>query len=242
MDEAGLEELAADIGRCGVKVPLYVKPVGARYEVIYGHRRLLASIAAKLAAVPCLVWDESDGDPLIAKLHENLGREDLSPAEEAILYAELLSQYNNDVDKVSELTKQRGAHIEARIGLFSGYQRVFQAMTDKKIGVSVATSLNQCHREKDADYLLDWAIVQGATARVVSGWVQQRNALADFEATQGPPADPLPDPEPVPATQQVCFICKSAADPYDFEFHFIHKSCRRMVEAQAARQSDRGSA
>ena len=77
IDAAGLEELADSIRAKGVLQPLLVKQVGDRFEVVAGHRRFLASTAAGLSCVPCVVLAAQEADAELATmLHENLFRTD----------------------------------------------------------------------------------------------------------------------------------------------------------------------
>jgi ParB family chromosome partitioning protein len=236
IDDAGLEELALDIRRAGVKVPLLVKPADGHYEVIYGHRRLLAANQAQLAAVPCLVWEPIDGDPVLFKLHENLHREDLNPVEEAVFYAELFGQLGNDLDRVCEAVRQNRAYVEGRLSLLSGDPRVMESLARGEIALGVAHQLNKVRREDHRVYLLEWAIRHGATVATVSGWVVSYNTRADFEASLPPAGAPTQPAEQVKQEPLRCFICGSDEDPYEFEFHYIHRSCRRRLEAETRRR------
>jgi len=242
IDDAGLEELALDIRRAGVKVPLLVKPADGRYEVIYGHRRLLAANQAQLAAVPCLVWEPEDGDPVQFKLHENLHREDLNPVEEAVFYAELLAEMGNDVDRVCESVRQNRAYVEGRLALLSGDPRVLECLSRGEISLGVASQLNRVKREDHRLYLLEWAIRHGATVATVSAWVVSYNARADFETSLPPAGEPAKPAELVKQEPLKCFICGSDEDPYEFEFHYIHRSCRRRVEAETRRRAGESGA
>lgn len=62
----------------GVLQPILVRPVGAKLEVIAGHRRTEAAIAAGLKSVPILVKPMSDAEVRRAQLIENVQREGLS--------------------------------------------------------------------------------------------------------------------------------------------------------------------
>lgn len=236
IDEAALQDLADDIRRVGVIVPLAVKAASGRYEVIHGHRRLLAAMRAEVALLPCLVWEEGDLDDTAAKVHENFYREDLSPVEEAAFYAELFERLGQDVDRVCELVRQNRSYVEGRLSLLSGDRRVLEALAARQISIGVANQLNKLKRESDRHYLLDWAIREGATVAKVADWCRSYNQLADLPPDTGAtPTAPAPSPEPLP-DPNVCFICGSKEDPWEFEFHYIHKSCRRRMEAEAARQ------
>jgi ParB/RepB/Spo0J family partition protein len=236
IDDAALDDLALDIKRTGVRVPLLVKPADGRYEVIYGHRRLLAANKAQVAAVPCLVWEPADGDPVLFKLHENLHRENLNPVEEAVFYAELFEQLGHDVDRVCEATGQNRAYIDGRLSLLSGDADVMEALGRGAISLGVAHQLNRLKRQDHRAYLLEWAIRQGATVGTVSAWVAEYNYRADFESALPPTVTAAQAFEPVRVEPPKCFLCGSDEDPWEFEFHHIHRSCRRRMEAEVRRR------
>lgn len=236
IDEAALQELADDIRRVGVIVPLAVKAVDGRYEVIHGHRRLLAAMRAEVALLPCLIWEEGDLDDVAQKVHENFYREDLSPVEEAAFYAELYEKLGNDVDRVCGLVRHNRSYVEGRLAILQGDTQVLQALAERKISLGVAHTLNKLKRPEDIHYLLEWAIREGATVSKVADWCRSYNQLADIPKNEvvSPEATPAPvEPQPDP---NVCFLCGSSEDPWEFEFHYIHRSCRRRMEAEVARQ------
>jgi two-component system KDP operon response regulator KdpE len=80
--EARLRELAASIREHGVLEPILVIPVGDRYEVVAGNRRLQAARLAGLDRIPAIVRPELDERRrLLVNLVENAQRVDLNPSE-----------------------------------------------------------------------------------------------------------------------------------------------------------------
>lgn len=233
IDEQGIEELAADIRTNGVIQPLHVKEVAGGYEVVDGHRRLLASRRANLAVVPCLVLSRKDASELVVKIHANLHRQDWTPVEEAAFYAELLPQCDDDTDKLAALVKQSRNYVENRLLLLRGDPAVLEAVVNREITLGVAQELNKIRLDKDRAYYLGWAKQTGATIATVRQW----RAICEAQAQATPPAggngEPVVYSSPVEYKPLVCYLCGQAEPLSDVEFHYIHKSCRRMVEAQA---------
>lgn len=95
-----LEGLTESIREQGVLEPLTVVPInGTGFQLLAGHRRAAAAIAAGLDVVPCVVRrdlaTDDDDSPLIAEhigamLAENLQREGLTTMEEARGVAQML--------------------------------------------------------------------------------------------------------------------------------------------------------
>jgi ParB family chromosome partitioning protein len=80
MDDAALQELTRSVKEYGVLQPIRVRPREAgRYEVIAGHRRVVASRLAGLDDVPAMVVVTGEERAMIEALVENVQREDLNP-------------------------------------------------------------------------------------------------------------------------------------------------------------------
>ncbi|MDK2883319.1 MAG: ParB family transcriptional regulator, chromosome partitioning protein [Bacillota bacterium] len=79
-----LDELAESIREVGVLHPLVVRPLGdGRYEIVSGHRRLMAAKIAGLEEVPCVVREMDDTEAELALIDANLETRQLSPMEMA---------------------------------------------------------------------------------------------------------------------------------------------------------------
>src|SRR5436190_23573460 len=104
MDDEKMQELVNSIRKFGIIQRLILARVGDRYEVVAGHRRYLAATRAGLVAVPADVYPSKEAALEGVKHAENRFREDLSPAEEAAYFQELLDGVaGGDVDRVCEL-------------------------------------------------------------------------------------------------------------------------------------------
>ena len=88
-DANGIGELAASIRRHGVLQPIVVSRHGDGYELVAGHRRVLAARAAGKTTIPAVVRDDV-GDRLELALVENLQRTDLNAIETARAYKLLI--------------------------------------------------------------------------------------------------------------------------------------------------------
>ena len=116
-DEDILRELARSIETLGVLQPLMVRPMGNRYFLIAGERRLRASIMAGLKEVPCIVADVSDFEADKISIIENVQREDLNPIEEARAYRNLIENYGMFQDEVGDILGKSRQFIGNRIRL-----------------------------------------------------------------------------------------------------------------------------
>jgi ParB family chromosome partitioning protein len=78
---ASIDQLAASIAEHGLLQPLCVRPRGARYQVIFGVRRLRAARQAGLVRVPCIAQQVDDEHAFLLNVLENLHRQQLSGTE-----------------------------------------------------------------------------------------------------------------------------------------------------------------
>lgn len=101
-NETKLRELALSIRQNGVVQPIGVSEMkNGGFELIYGERRLKASIMANLHQIPCMVLPSSENHLLFSMI-ENLQREDLSFFEQADGIYSLISEFNMTRREVSE--------------------------------------------------------------------------------------------------------------------------------------------
>lgn len=232
MEETDLAELAMSIGGVGLIKPLIVKPMGVRYEVVAGHRRLIGCRLANYSPVPCRIKVNGEVDPLAILVAENAHTESVNPVHEARFYQRLLlERCENDVDLVCATVRRKRAHVEDRLVLLQGYPAVVDALEKKKIPLAVARELNKVKFPNQLMLLLDTCITQGATARTVMGWCKELNANEDFRVTF---ADSASQAETgvvnVPGFQQLCFFCEDGADPHLMVTVAMHRPCHKMVE------------
>ena len=98
-DDAKLAELAQNLAEVGILQPLIVRAAlfddltdpTTRFQLVAGERRLRAARLAGLTEVPVSVRWLTDRQAMEVQATENLQRENLNPAEEAVEIAELLS-------------------------------------------------------------------------------------------------------------------------------------------------------
>lgn len=89
-DKAALEELVASVKSKGVLQPILVRPIGKKFEIVAGHRRHKAALAAGLKEMPAMVRDLTDEEALEVQVIENTQREDPNPMDEAVGFKHLL--------------------------------------------------------------------------------------------------------------------------------------------------------
>jgi len=132
-DPEGLSELAASIRQHGVLQPIVVSRDHEGYELIAGHRRVLAARLAGRVSIPAVVREDVS-DRLELALVENLQRADLNAIETARAYRLLMETYDLTQEQLAErLGKSRSA-VANTLRTLSAPQALQDAVLEGKIG------------------------------------------------------------------------------------------------------------
>lgn len=99
-----LEELTQSVRAGGLVQPVIVRPLGDRFELVAGERRLRAAKLAGLVRIPAVVRVLSDEQALELSLIENLQREDLNPLEQARAFERLSSEFALTQEEIAART------------------------------------------------------------------------------------------------------------------------------------------
>jgi ParB family chromosome partitioning protein len=75
-------DLVESVRQKGILEPVLARPVGGRYELVVGSRRLEAAKIAGLKKIPAIVRPMTDEEAIIVSLVENIQRRDIEPEEE----------------------------------------------------------------------------------------------------------------------------------------------------------------
>lgn len=231
MSEDKLDELCQSIRKLGIIQRLSLARVGDRYEVIAGHRRYLAATRIGLAAVPADVYPSKDAALEGIKHAENRFREEMSAAEEAVYFDELLNgPAGGDVDRVCDIVGERRAYVEDRLLLLQGSRDVFDALAEKKIKIGVAQEINKVTDDRVRRALLHDAMVGGATVAIVRGWVMDWKRSADMGSVPLPAPDAPSTPGPVPETNYfTCACCLRTDNVHLMQPINVHTHCKMAI-------------
>ena len=115
-DEDQLTELSQSIAASGVVQPIVVRPLStpngqAKYQLITGERRWLASRKAGKATIPAIVRQVADEQALEMTIVENLQRADLNPMEQARAYQRLSQDFKMTQEQMAVRTGKERASV-----------------------------------------------------------------------------------------------------------------------------------
>lgn len=112
-----LSDLGANIKQHGQIQPITVRPVGDRYQLVAGERRLLAHRVVGLETIEAIVKELSDEAALEVQLSENLNRKDPDPLDEAFCYQFLMDKFGLTVLDLSIKFSKSENSIRQRLAM-----------------------------------------------------------------------------------------------------------------------------
>ena len=114
-DNEEMEQLAESIRMNGILSPIIVRPkenTADEYEIISGHRRIMASQKAGITEVPAFVVSLDRNAAAIALVDSNLHREHILPSEKAFAYKMKLEAMKRQGLRTDLTSDQLGRKLE----------------------------------------------------------------------------------------------------------------------------------
>lgn len=221
-----VEALAASIREVGLLIPIGVRARGKRFEIVDGHRRYLAHKVLKLSFIACMVREGDDLQCAIARATENLGRVDLSPIEEAAIYADLRDNFKLSDEQIGKRMGRSPGVVKRRLDLLKMPAQLQKAIHRKEITYGVAEELVRLRDSGKIDYYLGYAVDHGITVAVARQWVNDELKRQRYEGRDvgggGGALSPLDD-KPIYVS---CDICH---DPVELGKDRVFRACPGCV-------------
>lgn len=226
-----LAELSGDIARRGVILPLAVVRTGDRYEIVDGFCRFIAATNAGLAVVPCVIYPSKDVALEGVKYAANLFRQEMSPAEEAVFFNQLLTEEcEGDIEKLCALVNKKVTYVDSRLALLHGDEQVFEAVRAGEIKLGVAAELNLIPAEDYRRYYLKHAVKGGSSIAVVRAWRMEWESLYNSDRPAAPDAPAASGPTvSQPYDVHYCTVCRQSDPRFIPEQISVHTHCRLAV-------------
>jgi ParB/RepB/Spo0J family partition protein len=153
------------------------QPVGVRgpladgtWEIIYGHRRLLAAQLLRWESIPAKLHPV-DFDPLLAAVSENDNRESMTPLEEAEAVQRFVDRGEPDA-AIARMFRRSPPWVAARRALLGYPEDIRTAVGAGAIKLGVAGALADIDHDDYRESLVKEAIRTGATTATAEIWRQ----------------------------------------------------------------------
>lgn len=232
-DVEKLEELAHSIQQHGLISPLIVRPVGKRYEVVAGHRRLLALKHNRVSLVPCIVQKLDDQSTDAVRMAENLYREDVNIVDEARYIKHLVDDKALDFDQLAAMTRKSVAYLRVRYDLMNFPDYILTPLQDGTIGLTAAQYLSRIGDENIRREYVRFGVSGGITAERARAWYEswKLNQLPRDATTYQPPLASV-SAGPVVITMP-CALCQTKEDIRNMTMAYVHPACSDFAEQSA---------
>ena len=172
-DNEEMERLAESIKAHGVVSPIIVRPLENttdEYEIISGHRRVMASRKAGITEVPALVVSLDRDAAAIVLVDSNLHREHILPSEKAFAYKMKFDSlkhqgWRSDLtsdqveprlrsdEQIGKDTGESRATIQRYIRLTKLIPEILQYVDDGRISFTPAVELSYLNEQEQYDLL-----------------------------------------------------------------------------------------
>lgn len=212
LDRDSLFDLAENIKANGLINPITVRPIGNRYEVVAGHRRLSACKIAGKIKIPCVVRELNDEQTFEVMAAENLERADVDPVDESIFIKNYITNTNKSIPEVAKSLKRSVAYVESRlvVGEMPDYMQAYLKSKELKLGVALA--LMKIDDEQTREAWTSIAVRDGANVAQAEYWLAEyrRQLLPGGVRSETPPDDYVAG-----TPQPILFVCAIDGQQYD---------------------------
>ena len=206
-DPDALSDLTASIREHGVLQPILVRPLDrGHYEIVAGERRWRAVTALALAMIPAIIEEMSDEQAIEIAVIENLQRENLSPLDEAAIFARMTTELGYSIRKLADKLGKDKGYIENRLRLVAAPADVRALVAERSDTISHAYELmkidDPARRAELAAQIARGELSLARLKNVVRGESDRPSIGAPISATEVPftPTPAAPAAHAVPAS------------------------------------------
>ena len=217
--EEEIASLTESIRDKGILVPLLVRRVGERFEVIDGDCRLEAAVRLRLREVPCMVRDSGDSETHVLRLLANLDRSNPDPVSEAVYIAKAIASGAITAEALVQKLNRSPQWIENRLTIAEMPAYMQDALRAKELPLGIALELMEIDEEDYRQSYMEVAIRDGMTVRTARDSVREFFRVKEIRDRAANPAEAPPLPE-VPV--QIFYSCAACGEPApDRELRFV---------------------
>lgn len=221
-----VDDLVFSIREVGIIQPLIVCKTEHGFEIIAGHRRLLAAEICQLTEVPCIVVDVENLDKELLKMHENIGRADINPIDWANELDYLKSQYKLSSADLARKTGFSEAWVSEHLEILNYPEEVLAAIRNGTLSFSAARELAKIKSPDKRKIYVNAAVKGGVSPAMALRWKLEANreSLPQSENTE----TNIPQDNAVvsPLIEPICPVCGKAI-PFDKIITLqVHNECQ----------------
>lgn len=178
-DVEEMAHLVQSVQQHGVIQPILVRPVGDRFELVAGERRLRASLEAGLEMVPVRVLQVDERQVYEMALVENLQRKDLNALEKARAFSECLATFELSHEELATALGINRSTVSNIIRLLELPQDIQVQLRNGSISAGHGRALLGLGSEDQQRALAQKIVEEGLSVRDVENIVTQTMVHGD---------------------------------------------------------------
>jgi ParB family chromosome partitioning protein len=230
IDPEMVRELAESIRSQGLLQPILARPMNGRFEVVAGHRRLLAHRLIGEVTIKSLVREMTDEEVEIVRATENDQREDLNPIEKAKGYKKLRDKHGLTVEQIAQKMGRNRDTIFRFLNLLKIPDVLQSAVAKKKMSIGVALVLNEIEDESWQNLYYPSAIENGATVEVAQSWVNEYRKFKGCEVgDQGGGLGDVGQIQESLPIYQPCVCCLGPVELSKLRMIYVCRECETQI-------------
>lgn len=232
-------DLVASIRRNGVLVPVLLSYTDLGFLLVAGHRRVAAAREIGLAEIPGYIIEGDRAGAWDGAFAENLFRKDLSAVELAAAIKDCIASGGYTVETIARGLGRSDQWIQLYLSIADWPVDLSVAVHSGRLSVAAARNLAEITDEHHRSMLVDYAVENGATARITAAWLQAWHA---GKPTQEPEStEPLPAGSPLPPIEPYtpCVVCGHQKRMAEHRYLPVCTQCQEIV-VDLARQLSQG--
>jgi ParB family chromosome partitioning protein len=176
-DENALRELASSMKQVGLLQPILVRPIGERFQIVAGERRLRAARLLGWASILALVQEQSEFDAAVKTMVENEQRVDANLLERARGYQRLIEAFNVSQDEIAERVGASQSVVSRLLKVLDEPPEIQNLLVRGNITPAHARSLDEIKDES--------ARVEAATQAAKEQWTVRETKQRARKAAKG---------------------------------------------------------
>jgi ParB family chromosome partitioning protein len=174
ISEESLQELTQSIKENGLIEPLVVRKMEEEYELIAGHRRLLALKKLALPMAPVFIITATDKQAAEFSIIENIQRKDLNPIEIAESMANIIQKFQLTHENIAHSIGKSRVYITNILRLLNLDPLIRKYIMEDKLSESHGRLLLQVSDENKRLKLATDIIEKGLSVRDVENRLKKR--------------------------------------------------------------------
>lgn len=230
IDPDKVRELAESIRSSGLLQPILVRPINGRYEVVAGHRRLLAHKLLGEVAIKSIVREMTDEEVMVVRAVENDQREDLNPMERARVYLRLRERFNLSNRQIAQKMGRSPGVVDKYFKLLEVPDEFQEAVARRRLSIEVCLVLIQVEDDEFRRYYFAAAVENGITKEVAEGWLNdwRKSRAGSAYGDEGGSRDAGPVQEVMPIFQ-TCVCCVGPVEASKAKYILVCPECESQI-------------